>query len=129
MKKIVAMLLIAATLIVPFCGLADMGETVGELFALTDDWQYVNTAETTPKDTLFLVWIPTKKCAVLTYNQEIYICTGSRAELLMATCVATALADTDLTYGIDWLFAVNDEGYTKTEAQMFVLRMADKYLN
>lgn len=129
MKKIVAVLLIVATLCLPFCGLADLNKTAGEIFALTDEWEYVKTVDTLPKDAFFLIWVPSADCLSFTYKQEIYIYTGYRAELLMATCTATALADDSLTYGIDWQFAVNDQGYSKVQTMMYVLNAADKYLN
>lgn len=129
MKKIVAVLLVVATLSLPLCGLADMNKTVGEIFALTDEWEYVKTLGTLPKDVFYFVWIPAADCFSFTYNQEIYTYTGYRAELLMAACVATAFADASLTYNIDWGFSVNGNNYTKAETMIYVLNAADKYLN
>lgn len=129
MKKIVAVLLIVATLSLPLCGLASKNKTVSEIFALTNEWEYVNTVETLPKNAFYLIWVPSADCLSFTYDQEIYVYTGSRAELLMATATAIALADDSLTYGIDWQFAVNDQGYTKIQTMAYVLNAADKYLN
>lgn len=129
MKKIVAMLLVVATLCLPLCGLADTDKTVEAIFALTDGWEYVNTVETIPENAFYIIWVPSADCLSFTYNQKIFVYTGYRAELLMATATATALADDSLAYGIDWQFAVNDKGYSKVQAMMYVLEAADKYLN
>lgn len=128
MKKVVAVLLIIATLCLPLCGLADTKNTAVEIFALTNDWEYIQTDKTLPKDVIYLLWIPAADCFSFTYDQEIYIYTGYKAELLMATCGAIAFEDDSLIYGVDWLFAVNDEGYTKVQAMLYVLDVANKYL-
>ena len=47
----------------------------------------------------------------------------------MATCLAAAVADDDLVYGVDWIFSVNTDVYTERQTKLYVLSLAAKYLN
>lgn len=129
MKKIVAMLLIVATLVVPFCGLADMGGTAEAVFALTNDWLPMGTIEGVSKDALCFMWFATEKYLAFVCDQESYVYLGSQADLLSAACAAVAYADDNLTYGKDWFFIVDGECYTKTQVTLYILRYAEKYKN
>lgn len=127
MKKIVAMLLIIATLIVPFCGLADMEGTVEKIFDLTDSWLPVGTISSIPNDGLYLMWMSAEECFALIYNQKGYVYLGSQADLLMAACASIANVDDSLTYGTDWFFVIDSKYYSDTQVALYVLRVADKY--
>ena len=63
------------------------------------------------------------------YDGENYLYNDHNAELLMATCLAAAVADDDLVYGVDWIFSVNTDVYTERQTKLYVLSLAAKYLN
>lgn len=128
MKKIVAVLLIVATLCLPLCGLADTRDVVNEMFNLTDEW--ISTGKNDfVEDMIVMVWVKETDCFAFAYNGENYLYNSHNAELLMATCLAAAVADDDLVYGVDWIFSVNTDVYTERQTKLYVLSLAAKYLN
>lgn len=128
MKKIVAVLLIVATLCLPLCGLADTRSVANEMFNLTDEWISTGKNEFI-EDTIVMVWVKEADCFAFAYNGENYLYNSHNAELLMATCLAAAVADDDLVYGVDWIFSVNTDVYTERQTKLYVLSLAAKYLN
>lgn len=128
MKKVVAVLLIVATLYLPLCGLADTRDVANEMFGLTDKW--INTGKNDfVEDMIVMVWMKEADCFAFAYDGENYLYNDHNAELLMATCLAAAVADKDLVYGVDWIFSVNTDVYTERQTKLYVLSLAAKYLN
>lgn len=128
MKKVVAVLLIVATLCLPLCGLADTRDVANKMFDLTDEW--ISTGENDfVGDMIIMVWMEEADCFAFAYDGENYFYNDHNAELLMATCLAAAVADDDLVYGVDWIFSVNTDVYTERQAKLYVLSLAAKYLN
>lgn len=128
MKKVVAMLLIVATLCLPLCGLADTKNVVAQMFDLTNEWVHIGQNDYTG-DKLFLLWLDDADCFLFAYKGENYAYKSYYAELFMATCLSAALADEDMVYGTDWIFSVGNDIYTEKETQLFMLSLAAKYLN
>lgn len=128
MKKIVAVLLIVATLCLPLCGLANTKEVANEMFSLTNDWIITGKNEFV-EDVIVMAWVKEADCFAFAYNGENYLYNSHNAELLMATCLAAALADESLVYGVDWIFSVNTDVYTERQTKLYVLSLAAKYLN
>lgn len=128
MKKVIAVLLIVATLYLPLCGLADTREVANEMFSLTNDWIVTGKNEFV-EDMIVMVWVKEADCFAFAYNGENYLYNSHNAELLMATCLAAAVADDDLVYGVDWIFSVNTDVYTERQTKLYVLSLAAKYLN
>ena len=105
MKKVVAVLLIVATLCLPLCGLADTRDVVNKMFDLSNEW--ISTGKNDfVEDMIVMVWVKEADCFAFAYDGENYLYNGHNAELLMATCLAAAVADDDLVYGVDWIFSV-----------------------
>lgn len=128
MKKVVAVLLIVATLCLPLCGLADTRDVANEMFDLTDKW--ISTGKNDfVEDMIVMVWMKEADCFAFAYDGENYLYNDHNAELLMATCLAAAVADKDLVYGVDWIFSVNTDVYTERQTKLYVLSLAAKYLN
>lgn len=128
MKKVVAVLLIVTTLCLPLCGLADIRNVANEMFNLTDEW--ISTGKNKfVEDMIVMVWVKEADCFAFAYNGENYLYNSHNAELLMATCLAAAVADDDLVYGVDWIFSVNTDVYTERQTKLYVLSLAAKYLN
>ena len=128
MKKVVAVLLIVATLCLPLCGLADTRDVANQMFNLTDEW--ISTGKNDFVDDLFvMVWMEEADCLAVGYDGELYLYNDHNAELLMATWLAAAVADDDLVYGVDWIFSVNTDMYTERQTKLYVLSLAAKYLN
>lgn len=128
MKKVIAVLLIVATLCLPLCGLADTRDVANEMFGLTDKW--INTGKNDfVEDMIVMVWMKEADCFAFAYNGENYLYNDHNAELLMATCLAAAVADKNLVYGVDWIFSVNTDVYTERQTKLYVLSLAAKYLN
>lgn len=128
MKKIVAVLLIVATLCLPLCGLADTRSVANEMFNLTDEWISTGKNEFI-EDMIVMVWVKEADCFAFAHDGENYLYNSHNAELLMATCLAAALADENLVYGVDWIFSVNTDVYTERQTKLYVLSLAAKYLN
>lgn len=128
MKKVVAVLLIITTLCLPLCGLANTKEVANEMFSLTNDWIITGKNEFV-EDMIVMVWVKEADCFAFAYNGENYLYNSHNAELLMATCLAAAVADDDLVYGVDWIFSVNTDVYTERQTKLYVLSLAAKYLN
>ena len=128
MKKVIAMLLIIATLCLPLCGLADTRTVANEMFDLTDKWISTGKNEFI-EDMIVMVWVKEANCFAFAYDGENYLYNDHNAELLMATCLAAALADDSLVYGVDWIFSVNTDVYTERQTKLHVLSLAAKYLN
>ena len=128
MKKVVAVLLIVATLCLPLCGLADTRDVVNKMFDLTDEWISTGKNEFV-EDMIIMVWVEEADCFAFAYDGENYLYNDHNAELLMATCLAAAVADDDLVYGVDWIFSVNTDVYTERQTKLYVLSLAAKYLN
>ena len=128
MKKIVAVLLIVATLSLPLCGLADTKDVAAQMFDLTDEWIHIGQNDYTG-DKLFMIWLDEADCFLFAYKGENYAYKSYYAELFMTTCLAAAIADDDLVYGVDWIFSVNSDIYTEKQTQLFVLSLAAKYLD
>lgn len=128
MKKVVAVLLIVATLCLPLCGLADTRDVANKMFDLTDEW--ISTGKNDfVGDMIIMVWMKEADCFAFAYDGENYLYNDYNAELLMATCLAAALADDSLVYGVDWIFSVNTDVYTERQAKQYVLSLAAKYLD
>ena len=128
MKKVVAVLLIVATLCLPLCGLANTRDVANKMFDLTDEW--INTGKNDfVEDMIVMVWMKEADCFAFAYDGENYLYNDHNAELLMATCLAAALADESLVYGIDWIFSANTDVYTERQTKLYVLSLAAKYLN
>lgn len=128
MKKVVAMLLIVATLCLPLCGLADTRDVANKMFDLSNEW--ISTGKNDfVEDTIIMVWMKEADCFAFAYDGENYLYNDHHAELLMATCLAAAVADNDLVYGVDWIFSVNTDIYTERQTKLYVLSLAAKYLN
>ena len=128
MKKVVAVLLIVATLCLPLCGLANTRDVANEMFNLTNEW--ISTGKNNfVEDTIVMVWMKEADCFAFAYDGENYLYNDRNAELLMATCLAAALADESLVYGVDWVFSVNTDVYTERQTKLYVLSLAAKYLN
>ena len=128
MKKVVAVLLIVATLCLPLCGLADTRDVANQMFNLTDEW--ISTGKNDfVEDRIVMVWMKEADCFAFAYNGENYLYNDYNAELLMATCLAAAVADESLVYGVDWIFSVNTDVYTERQTKLYVLSLAAKYLN
>ena len=128
MKKVVAVLLIVATLCLPLCGLANTRDVANEMFNLTNEW--ISTGKNNfVEDTIVMVWMKEADCFAFAYDGENYLYNDPNAELLMATCLAAALADESLVYGVDWVFSVNTDVYTERQTKLYVLSLAAKYLN
>ena len=128
MKKVVAVLLIVATLCLPLCGLANTRSVANEMFNLTDKW--ISTGKNDfVEDMIIMVWMEEADCFAFAYDGENYLYNDHNAELLMATCLAAAVADDDLVYGVDWIFSVNTDVYTERQTKLYVLSLAAKYLN
>lgn len=128
MKKVVAVLLIVATLCLPLCGLANTRDVANEMFNLTNEW--ISTGKNNfVEDTIVMVWMKEADCFAFAYDGENYLYNDRNAELLMATCLAAALADESLVYGVDWVFSVNTDIYTERQTKLYVLSLAAKYLN
>lgn len=128
MKKVVAVLLIVATLCLPLCGLANTRDVANKMFDLTDEW--ISTGKNDfVGDRIIMVWMEEADCFAFAYDGENYLYSDHNAELLMATCLAAAVADDDLVYGVDWIFSVNTDIYTERQAKLYVLSLAAKYLN
>lgn len=128
MKKVIAVLLIVATLCLPLCGLADTRDVANEMFDLTDKW--INTGKNDfVEDMIVMVWMKEADCFAFAYDGENYLYNDHNAELLMATCLAAAVADENLVYGVDWIFSVNTDVYTERQTKLYVLSLAAKYLN
>lgn len=128
MKKVVAVLLIVATLCLPLCGIADTRDVVNKMFDLTDEW--ISTGKNDFVGVMIImVWIEEADCFAFAYDGENYLYNDHNAELLMATCLAAAVADDDLVYGVDWIFSVNTDVYTERQTKLYVLSLAAKYLN
>lgn len=128
MKKVVAVLLIVATLCLPLCGLADTKDVVNEMLNLTDEW--ISTGKNDfVEDMIVMVWMKEADCFAFAYDGKNYLYNDHNAELLMATCLAAALADESLVYGVDWIFSVNTDVYTERQTKLYVLSLAAKYLN
>ena len=128
MKKIVAMLLIVATLLLPLCGLADTRDVVGKVFDLTDKWIYTGENDFA-EDAIVMVWVKEAGYFAFAYGGKNYLYDDPNAELLMATCLAAAVADENLVYGVDWIFSVNTDVYTERQTTLYMLSLAAKYLN
>lgn len=128
MKKVVAVLLIVATLCLPLCGLADTRDVANKMFDLTDEWISTGTNDFVG-DMIIMVWMEEADCFAFAYDGENYLYNDHNAELLMATCLAAAFADESLVYGVDWIFSVNTDIYTERQAKLYVLSLATKYLN
>lgn len=128
MKKIVAVLLIVATLCLPFCGLASTRSVANEMLNLTDEWIITGKNEFA-KNAIVMVWMKEADCFAFAYDGENYLYNKYNAELLMATCLAAAIADDSLVYGVDWVFSVNTDVYTEKQAKLYVLSLAAKYLD
>ena len=128
MKKVIAVLLIITTLCLPLCGLANTKEVANEMFSLTNDWIITGKNEFV-EDMIVMVWVKEADCFAFAYNGENYLYNSHNAELLMATCLAAAVADDDLVYGVDWIFSVNTDVYTERQTKLYVLSLAAKYLN
>ena len=128
MKKVVAVLLIVATLCLPLCGLANTRDVANKMFYLTDEW--INTGKNDfVEDMIVMVWMKEADCFAFAYDGENYLYNDHNAELLMATCLAAALADESLVYGVDWIFSANTDVYTERQTKLYVLSLAAKYLN
>lgn len=128
MKKVVAVLLIVATLCLPLCGLANTRDVVNKMFDLTDEW--ISTGKNDfVEDMIIMVWMEEADCFAFAYDGENYLYNDHYAELLMATCLAAAVADESLVYGVDWIFSVNTDVYTERQTKLYVLSLAAKYLN
>ena len=73
MKKIVAVLLIIATLCLPLCGLANTKEVANEMFSLTNDWIITGKNEFV-EDMIVMVWVKEADCFALpTIARTIFI--------------------------------------------------------
>lgn len=128
MKKVVAVLLIVATLCLPLCGLANTRDVANKMFDLTNEW--ISTGKNDfVGDMIIMVWMEEVDCFAFAYDGENYLYNDHNAELLMATCLAAAVADDDLVYGVDWIFSVNTDVYTERQTKLYVLSLAAKYLN
>lgn len=128
MKKVVAVSPIVATPCLPFRGLADTRSVANEMFNLTDEW--INTGKNEfIEDMIVMVWVKEADCFAFAYDGENYLYNSHNAELLMTTCLATAVADDDLVYGVDWIFSVNTDVYTERQTKSYVLSLVAKYLN
>lgn len=102
MKKVVAMLLIVATLCLPLCGLANTRDVVNKMFDLSNEW--ISTGKNDfVGDMIIMVWMEEADCFAFAYDGENYLYNDHNAELLMATCLAAAVADESLVYGVDWI--------------------------
>lgn len=89
MKKVVAVLLIVATLCLPLCGLANTRDVVNKMFDLTDEW--ISTGKNDfVEDMIIMVWMEEADCFAFAYDGENYLYNDHNAELLMATCLAAA---------------------------------------
>ena len=128
MKKAVAMLLIVATLCLPLCGLAGTRNVASEMLDLTDKWISMGKNDFT-EDMIVMVWMKEADCFTFAYDGENYLYNDRDAELLMATCLATALGDDGLTYGVNWIFCINTDICTERQTKLYVLSLAAKYLN
>ena len=128
MKKVVAVLLIVATLCLPLCGLADTRDVVNKMFDLSNEW--ISTGKNDfVEGMIVMVWMKEADCCAFAYDGENYLYNDHNAELLMATCLAAAVADESLVYGVDWIFSVNTDVYTERQTKLYVLSLAAKYLN
>lgn len=128
MKKVVAVSLIVATLCLPLCGFADTRDVANKMFDLTDEW--ISTGKNDfVGDMIIMVWMKEADCFAFAYDGENYLYNDHNAELLMATCLAAAVADESLIYGVDWIFSVNTDVYTERQTKLYVLSLAAKYLN
>lgn len=128
MKKVVAVLLIVATLCLPLCGLADTRDVANKMFDLTNEW--ISTGKNDfVGDMIIMVWMEEADCFAFAYDGENYLYNDHNAELLMAACLAAAVADESLVYGVDWIFSVNTNVYTERQTKLYVLSLAAKYLN
>ena len=108
--------------------LANTREVVNKLYDLTDKW--ISTGKNDfVEDMIIMVWMEEADCFAFAYDGENYLYNDHNAELLMATCLAAAVADNDLVYGVDWIFSVNTDVYTERQTKLYVLSLAAKYLN
>lgn len=128
-KKIVALLLVIATLCLPFCGLADdipkTLDGVAEWFLSgVIDWipMDVEISEAM-NDWIVLSYLSEYNCVSFAYKGQTYSYFGMNAKTTLVLCLGMLIACEGATYMKNWAFTADDKTYTETQVKMLVIQL------
>lgn len=134
-KKIVALLLVIATLCLPFCGLADgvpkTLDGVAEWFLSgVIDWipMDVEISESL-NDWIVIGWLSEYNAISIVYKGQPYSYFGMNSETILFTCLSLLIGCEGATYMKNWAFTSDGKAYTEAQVKMLVIQLALKGAN
>ena len=134
-KKIVALLLVIATLCLPLCGLADdipkIVDGIAEWLLSGDiDWipMDVEISEAM-NDRIVLSYLSEYNCVSFAYKGQTYSYFGMDSETILFTCLGLLIGCEGATYMKNWALTADDKTYTETQVKMLVIQLALKGAN
>lgn len=134
-KKIVALLLVIATLCLPFCGLADgvpkTLDGVAEWFLSgVIDWipMDVEISESL-NDWIVIGWLSEYNAISIVYKGQTYSYFGMNSETILFTCLSLLIGCEGATYMKNWAFTSDSKAYTEAQVKMLVIQLALKGAN
>ena len=134
-KKIVALLLVIATLCLPFCGLADdIPKTVDGIaeWLLSGDIDWIPMdveINESLNDWLVIGWLSEYNAISIVYKGQTYAYFGMNSETILFTCLGLLIGCEGTTYMKNWAFTADDKTYTEAQVKMLVIQLALKGAN
>ena len=134
-KKIVALLLVIATLCLPFCGLADdIPKTVYGIaeWLLSGDIDWIPMdAEISESlnDWLVIGWLSEYNAISIVYKGQTYSYFGMNSEAILVTCLGLLIGCEGATYMKNWAFNADGKTYTEDQITLLLLQLAFKNAN
>lgn len=134
-KKIVALLLVIATLCLPFCGLADdIPKTVDGIaeWLLSGDIDWIPMdveINESLNDWLVIGWLSEYNAIRIVYKGQTYSYFGMNSETILFTCLGLLIGCEGATYMKNWAFTADDKTYTEAQVKMLVIQLALKGAN
>ncbi|MBS7299778.1 MAG: hypothetical protein KIG71_01995 [Eubacteriales bacterium] len=133
-KKIVALLLVIATLCLPFCGLANTPKTIDEVaeWFLSSNltWLPMDTeVDSSLKDWIVIGWLNDYNTITMTYKGKTYFYSGMDSETILFGCLGMLIACEGATYMKNWAFYADDKTYTENQVSALLLQLALKGAN
>lgn len=134
-KKIVALLLVIATLCLPLCGLADdIPKTVDGIaeWLLSGDIDWIPMdveISEAMNDWIVLSYLSEYNCVSFAYKGQTYSYFGMNSETILFTCLGLLIGCEGATCMKNWAFTADDKTYTETQVKMLVIQLALKGAN
>ena len=128
-KKIVALLLVIATLYLPLCGLADdIPKTVDGIaeWLLSGDIDWIPMdveISEAMNDWIVLSYLSEYNCVSFAYKGQTYSYFGMNSETILFTCLGLLIGCEGATYMKNWAFTADDKTYTETQVKMLVIQL------